>query len=329
MERVQVGRSDVTFTRLVLGSVTFGREIDEEQACRVMDHAVERGVTTFDTAEQYGGGQARERRKQVLGFEDSREASTEMHSAEAVIGRWLKSRGCRGEITLGTKVSTGGCAENVAAELERSLERLNTDYVDAYYMHVPNRDGTPISETLEALTKEVEAGRVRAIGCSNYNAVQLREALNASTEGGYSRFEIFQPPYSLVSRDIEETILPLCREEEISVATYSPLGAGLLAGTATPNRLRAPKGSRFYVAPDYMDLYYTEANFRMVELLRAKAAEMGVPMTRLAMAWVLCNPDVTAMLVGADDTRQLDQAVAAYEMRLDPAVRDEMSAWQT
>ena len=329
LESRQVGRSGVTFTRLVLGSVTFGREIDEEQAYRVMDHAVERGITTFDTAEQYGGGQARERRKQVLGFEDSREVSTEMHSAEAIIGRWLRSRGCRGEITLGTKVSTGGGAENVAAELGSSLERLNTDYVDVYYMHVPNREGTPISETLEALTKEVEAGRVCAIGCSNYGAGQLREALDASTSGGYRRFEIVQPPYSLVSRDIEETMLPLCREEEISVATYSPLGAGLLAGTATPDRSRAPRGSRFYVAPDYMDLYYTEANFRMVELLRARAAELGVPMTRLAMAWVLSNQDVTAMLVGADDTRQLDEAVAAYEMRLDPAVRSEMSAWRT
>ena len=175
----------------------------------------------------------------------------------------------------------------------------------------------------------VEAGRVRAIGCSNYNASQLREALDASTFGGYRRFEVVQPPYSLVSRYIEETILPLCREEEISVATYSPLGAGLLAGTASPDRSRAPRGSRFYVAPDYMDLYYTEANFRMVELLRAKAVELGVPMTRLAMAWVLSHADVTAMLVGADDIRQLDEAVAAYEMRLDPAVRDEMSAWQT
>ena len=329
MESRQVGRSGVTFTRLVLGSVTFGREIDEEQAYRVMDHAVERGITTFDTAEQYGGGQARERRKQVLGFEDSREVSTEMHSAEAIIGRWLRSRGCRGEITLGTKISTGGGAENVAAELGRSLERLNTDYVDLYYMHVPNRDGTPISETLDVLTKEVEGGRVRAIGCSNYSAAQLREALDVSASGGYQRFEMVQPPYSLVSWDIEEAMLPLCRSEEIAVSTYSPLGAGLLTGAMPPDRSMAPRGSRFHVAPDYMDLYYTEANFRMVELLRAKAAELGVPMTRLAMAWVLSNPDVTAMLVGADDTRQLDQAVAAYEMRLDPAVRDEMSAWRT
>ena len=141
MERRQVGRSDVSFTRLVLGTLTFGREIDEEQSYRVMDHAMERGVTTFDTAEQYGGGQAQARRKRVLGFEDSREVTVEWYSSEAIVGRWLLSRGCRDEVTLGTKVSTGGSAENVAAELGRSLERLGTDYVDMYYMHVPNDAG--------------------------------------------------------------------------------------------------------------------------------------------------------------------------------------------
>ncbi len=329
MERRQVGRSGVTFTRLVLGTLTFGREIDEDQAYRVMDHAMERGVTTLDTAEQYGGGQARERRKRVLGFEDSREVSVEMYSSEEIVGRWLRSRGCRGEVTLGTKVSTGGSAENVAAELGRSLDRLRTDYLDMYYMHVPNRGGVPISETLDALSQEAGAGRVRAIGCSNYSAEELREALEASARGGYHRFEMIQPPYSLIARDAEDAIFPLCRREEVSVSTYSPLGAGLLAGNVPPDRSRAPRGSRFYVAPDYMDLYYSESSFRTVELLRAKADEEGLPMTRLAMAWVLSNPDVDAMLVGADNLGQLDEAIAAYEMRLDPAVRCEMSAWSS
>ena len=328
MERRQVGRSDVSFTRLVLGTLTFGREIDEEQSYRVMDHAMERGVTTFDTAEQYGGGQAQARRKRVLGFEDSREVSLEWYSSEAIVGRWLRSRGCRDEVTLGTKVSTGGSAENVAAELGRSLERLGTDYVDMYYMHVPNDAGTPISETLDALSREADAGRVHAIGCSNYSAEQLREALEVSARDGYHRFDMIQPGYSLISRDAEKAIFPLCRREGVSISTYSPLGAGLLTGIVPPDRSQAPKSTRFYVAPDYQNLYYSESSFRIVELLRAKASEMGLPMTRLAMAWVLSSPDVTSMLVGADNAEQLDEAIAAYEMRLDPETRAEMSGWR-
>ena len=166
-----MGRSNVSFTRLVLGTLTFGREIDEEQSYRVMDHAMERGMTTFDTAEQYGGGQAQARRKRVLGFEDSREVTLEWNSSEAIVGRWLKSRGCRDEVTLGTKVSTGGSAENVAAELGRSLERLGTDYVDMYYMHVPNDAGPrPSRRPWMRSAGRPDAGRVRAIACSNYSA---------------------------------------------------------------------------------------------------------------------------------------------------------------
>ena len=327
MERRQVGRSDVSFTRLVLGTLTFGREIDEEQSYRVMDHAMERGVTTFDTAEQYGGGQAQARRRKVLGFEDSREVTLEWYSSEAILGRWLRSRGCRDEVTLGTKVSTGGSAENVASELSNSLERLGTEYVDMYYMHVPNDPETPISETLDALDREANAGRVLSIGCSNYSAAQLQEALEASDRGGYRRFDMVQPGYSLISRDAEKAIFPLCRREGVSTSTYSPLGAGLLTGIVPADRSKAPKGTRFYVAPDYIKLYYSESSFRIVELLRARAAEMGLPMTRLAMAWVLSNPDVDAMLVGADNTEQLDEAIAAYEMGLDLELRAEMSGW--
>ena len=141
-----------------------------------MDYAVEKRITTLDTAEQYGGGQARLRLTQVLGFEDSREVSVEMSSPERIMGRWLRSRGCRGEITLCSKVSTGGSPENIELELDRSLERLGTDYLDVYYMHKPD-DSVPIAETMEALTAKIQAGRIRFIGCSNYSASQLREGI--------------------------------------------------------------------------------------------------------------------------------------------------------
>ena len=111
------------------------------------------------------------------------------------------------------------------------------------------------------------------------------------------------------------------------MSTYSPLAAGLLSGTMLQNSQSARSGSRFYTTPHYMDLYYTERNFKVVELLRGKATELGLPMTRLAMAWVLSNTDVTAMLVGADTPEQLDEAIAAYLMEFDLAVFEEMSAW--
>ena len=325
MEQIPLGRTGRTIGALLLGSVTFGREIDEEQAHRVMDYAVEKGIDSIDTAEQYGGGQARQSRKERLGFEDCREVSTEMSSAERIIGRWLRSRGCRKEITLCSKVSTGGSAKNIVLELERSLDRLATDYLDVYYMHVPNRD-VPIDETLDALTSEVRAGRIGVIGCSNYSAAQLQEALDASTAGGYNRFEILQPPYNLVQPEAEAELFPLCRREQISVATYSPLGAGLLTGRFDPDR-PIPAGTRFYVAPDYIDIYFTERNFRIVARLREKAAELGIPMVRLASAWTMSHPDVTSVVIGADTTQHVDEALAAYAMALDPDLRSEMSAW--
>lgn len=327
MEKVTVGRSNIPITRLVLGSVTFGREISEEQAFRIMDHALENNVTTFDTAEQYGGGQSRKRRKQNLGFEDNREFSNEMHSSESIIGRWFQSRGTRKDITLCTKVGTGGDAENVAVELARSLDRLNTDFVDIFYMHTPNRDGTPISETLDALSREVDAGRIVTIGCSNYSINQVKEALACSDNHGYRRFEIVQPPFSLVSREAEKEMFKICNAEGIGVVTYSPLAAGLLTGLVSNDRLLAPKGSRFYVAPDYMNLYFSDRNFRIVEHLRSKSKQIGIPMARLAMAWVLSNSHITAMLIGSDNPEQFDEAIAAYHTEMDPSLIAEMSSW--
>ena len=183
LEQKPLGWSGRTISAIGLGCVTFGREIDEEQSYRVLDYAVERGITFFDTAEGYGGGQARLSRQRSLGVDDERETTGEMSSSERIIGSWLRLRGCRDEITLCTKVSTGGSADNIPKALAASLDRLGTDRVEVYKMHSPDLN-TPIAETLSALTAEVEAGRVGVIGCSNYSAGQLREALAASDAAG-------------------------------------------------------------------------------------------------------------------------------------------------
>lgn len=326
MEQKPLGRTGRTISALGLGTAPFGREIDEETSYRVMDYAVENGITFFDTAEIYGGGQSRLWRRQHLGVDDEREVTGEMSSSERIVGTWMRLRGCRNEITLCTKVMSGGSAENIPGALQKSLERLETDRVDMYKMHAPDAN-TPISETMAALTAEVDAGHVEVVGCSNYSAVQLREALDASAEGGYRRFEVVQPPYNLTHSDSEKELFPLCKEEEIAITSYSPLGAGFLTGKYTPDSSALPRGTRFDIKGDHVDDYFSERNFRIADRLRGKAAELGVPMVRLAMAWAMANQDITAVIVGARTTAHIDNALMVYETGIDPDLRAEMSIW--
>ena len=326
VEQRPLGRSGRTISAIGLGCVTFGREIDEKASHEIMDHAVEHGITFFDTAEAYGGGQARLGRKQTLGIDDVREVSGEMSSSELIIGRWMQERGCRDQITLCTKVGGGGSPENIKRALEASLTRLQTDHVEIYKMHSPDAR-TPIAETLAALNDEVGAGRVGVMGCSNYSAVQLREALDTSRARGQRRFEITQPPYNLVVRDAESELFPLCQSEEIAVTPYSPLGAGFLTGKYTPDRSRFPAGGRFHISPGHADIYFTDGNFRVVDTLRREAAKQGVSTARLAMGWAMTSPSVTSVIVGARTTDHIDNALAAYGSGLSPDLRAEMSEW--
>ena len=326
MDQRPLGRTGRSIGAIGLGTVTFGREIDEEASWPILDYAVEKGITFFDTAEAYGGGNSKAGRIASYGVDDQREATQEMHSSENILGRWMKARGCRGEITLCTKVNTGSTAENIPKALGASLERLQTDSTEVYKLHSPDPD-TPIEETLSALNEEVLAGRIGAIGCSNFSGAQLREALEVSRSRGYARFEITQPPYNLAQMEAEEDLFPLCQEEEIAVTPYSPLGAGFLAGKYTSADAELPQGSRFHIAPAHGDIYFNDENFRMLERLRQKADEMGLPMVRLAMAFVMSSPQVACTLIGARKYDHIDNGLASYEMALDPELRAEMASW--
>ena len=326
LEQKPLGRTGRTISAVGLGCVTFGREIDEETAYRIMDYAVDNGITFFDTAEVYGGGQARRYRKEAFGTEDEREASGEMSSSERIVGRWMSSRGCRDDVTLCSKVISGGDADSISRALDGSLERLGTDHVDIYKMHEPDPD-TPIAETMAAMTAEADAGRIGVVGGSNYSAAELREVLDASAAGGYRRFEIVQPPYSLALPDAEEELFPMCAREEIAVTPFSPLGAGFLTGKYNPDRSTIPLTTRFGVMPFHIDMYFTDRNFRTVDRLREKASELGLPMVQLAVGWAMTHPAVTSVIVGARTTEHIDNALRAYEFGLDPALREEMSGW--
>ena len=314
--QVPFGGTGRTISAIGLGTGTFGREIDEATSWRMMDYAVERGVTFFDTAEGYGGG--------ILspqGIVD------ENMRTERIVGSWMHQRGCRDEITICTKISGGrGTADAIASAIERSLERLRTDHVEVYKMHSPDPN-TPIAETLGAMAEQVNAGRVEIIGCSNYSAAQMQESLDASDAHGYPRFQVNEPPYNLVNKQDENDLFPLCRREGIAITPHSPLGNGFLTGKYTPDRTKLPKGTRLDIAPSHIGLYFHDRGWRVLDRLRAKSAELGIPMVKLAMAWSMTHPDVTAVLVGGRETRHIDNGLEAYRDGLDPGLRAEMSSW--
>jgi len=313
-------------SRIGLGCTTFGREISEASAFALMDYAVDHGITLFDTAEAYGGGQARETRKRLLGIDDTREVSHEMHSSEKIIGRWLKSRGGRDRISIVTKTSRNFQCAQVRASLEASLQRLQTDHVDQYLYHSydPN---TPVDEANRAMDAVTQTGLARSGGCSNYTAAQLQAALDDSRSAGLRRFEIVQLGYSLVKA--QDEIFKIVEREKIGFQAFSPLAAGFLSGKYTPDRTSIPKGTRFDVIPAHADLYFTDRNFQRVAWLHQLARQAGVLPLELAMAWVFQNPLVTTVLVGARTKAHLANALAAEKLTFAPEWRDEIKRWDT
>jgi aryl-alcohol dehydrogenase-like predicted oxidoreductase len=311
-------------SRLGLGCTNFGREITEASAFALMDYALEKGITLFDTAEAYGGGNAAAYRRERLGIDDTREVSHEMHSSEKIIGRWLKARGCRDQITLVTKVTKDFSRAHVRGALEASLARLQTDYVDLYLYHSYD-PSTPPAEAAAAIDAVIGAGLTRAGGCSNHTGPQLQAALETSRQLRLQPFGTVQLPYNLLQTGHDA--LPVAQRERLGVMAYSPLAAGFLSGKYTPDRAAVPKGSRFDVIPAHADIYFSPRNFRRVQRLHELAARAGPPPLQLAMAWVLANPLVSTVLVGARTPANLDNALAALQTRLAPEWLDEINRW--
>ena len=300
MEYRQLGKTELQVSSIGLGCVTFSREIDEATAFRVMDHALERGITLFDTAEAYNRG-----------------------GSETVLGKWMADRKARDKIVLASKVATNLRRERVIASAEDSLRRLQTETIDLFQMHHWD-DGVPIEETLEALNTLVEQGKVRYIGCSNYDAWQLCKALWKSDRNGWARMESVQPNYNLVTRDIENEMLPLCADQSVGVISYSPLGAGFLTGKYSQGG-DLPQGTRFDVMPGHQDIYFQADKWRIMEALRTKSAEVGETMIQLALAWVIGQPGITSVLIGARHLTHVDQAFKAEAMGLSDKLRADLN----
>ena len=319
----KLGRTPLQVSRIALGCVTFGREIDQPTSFAILDHALVQGINLLDTAEAYGGGEALAGRLKASGIEDVREVSGEFHSSELILGRWLESRRCRDRIILQTKVAPPLNRRRVLDSIDASLNRLRTDAIDIFMFHSFDPH-TPLQESLAALAEAVAVGKIHHAGCSNFTADQLRAAHQIARDSGLPRLEVCQSIYSLAAREIEGSVLPVCRELDIGVETYSPLGAGFLTGKYDPATRQAPPGSRFHIAPGHMAIYFHEDKFEMVSRLHNLSARIGVPVPRLAIAWVLQNQAVDTVLAGARTTAHIDSALTALDLRFDPAWHKEL-----
>jgi aryl-alcohol dehydrogenase (NADP+) len=311
MEHVRLGRTGLRVSRICLGTMTFGLQCDEATSRAILDRAAEGGVTFLDTADVYpvGGTLA------------------DVGRTEEILGRWLQGR--RDQFVVATKCffpmgpkpwDRGNSRRHILDAVEGSLRRLGTDWIDLYQLHAPDPD-TPIDETLETLDALVRSGRVRYAGCSNFLAWQVARALGRSEARGWVRFDSVQPRYNLLFREFERELFPLCADEGIAVIPFNPIAGGMLSGK---HRRGAPtEGTRFTLggaASLYQGRYWKDEAFDVVDALQQVAADAGLPLPTLAVAWVLANPVVTAPIVGASRPEQLDATLAAADVRLDAAL---------
>lgn len=330
METSLINQSGPAISRVGLGCVTFGREVDQDTSFHLLDYAIKKGINLLDTAESYGGGQSRAMRAKHFDICDNREVTAELSSSEKIIGRWLAARGARDRVVICTKVRTrgaGGSARSITESLQASLERMGIDSVDIFMMHNPDEQ-VPIDETLDELRTCVDRGLARTLGASNYSATQMAEALAVSSARGWPRFDVVQPPYNLIVRGVENELLPLCMEKQIAVMAFSPLCQGFLSGKYTRDPATIAPGSRFDILPTHAPRYFTDRNFRILDRLRDRADVLGIPLVRLATAWVASHPAVTTTLIGARTPAHIENGLDVVDMTLDPELRAEMSAWE-
>ena len=318
MPTTRLGRTGLEVSRLALGTMTFGLQTEEAVSREIMARAASGGVNFFDTADVYpvGGGLPTAGR------------------TEEIVGRWLK--GQRQSFILATKAvgkmgpsawDQGASRKHLLDAIDASLRRLQTDYVDLYQLHSDD-PATPLDETLEALDTIVKSGKARYVGVSNFLSYRLATAFGRADVKGIVRPVSVQPRYSLLFREIERELLPLAVEQGLGVIPYNPLAGGLLSGKHKPNSAPTP-GTRFTLgaaADLYQNRYWNERAFASVASLQKIANEAGVPMTTLAVAWVLANPAITAPLLGASRPGQLDETLAAASYKLDPALKLKLDA---
>ncbi|WP_397473799.1 aldo/keto reductase [Pusillimonas sp.] len=296
MEYRSVGRSGLAVSSLGLGCNNFGMRIEQADADAVVAAALEHGITLFDTADIYSGGESERMLGQALGNRRD----------QAIIATKL------GIVKEG-QAPRGGSRSHVIRACEASLRRLGTDYIDLLFLHKPDPQ-TPVDETLDALDCLVNQGKVRYIGCSNFSAWQLADADHLARSHRGSRFIAAQAEWSLLARDIERELVPAALHFGTGIIPYFPLASGLLTGKYRREQ-SLPPNSRLAVLPAFSQVM-TPANFELVERLDTYAQERGHSLLELAMSWVVDRPGVASVLFGATRAEQVQQNVAASQWQL-------------
>jgi 1-deoxyxylulose-5-phosphate synthase len=311
MRYIKLGATGLDVSPIAIGAMTYGDpsrghpvwSLDEAASRPLIRHALESGLNFFDTANMYSYG-----------------------SSEEILGRALRDFANRDDVVIATKVrhpmrpgpnGRGLSRKAIMTEVDHSLQRLGTDYVDLYQVH-RNDHATPLEETLEALHDLVKAGKVRYLGASSMRAWEFAKALRLQREHGWARFVSMQDHYNLLAREEEREMIPLCLDEGVGTIIWSPLGRGRLARRWDEARSTA----RAATDGSYADLLYTSRNAdsdrAIIGAVGAIAEARGVARAQIALAWLRSQPVVTAPLVGANKTSQIDDAVASLDIELTP-----------
>ena len=305
MQQRVLGRSGLLVSPICLGTMTFGEPVGEADAVQLVHAAIDLGINFIDTANIYEGY------RRYLGSPGG--------VAEEIVGKALKGR--RDQVVLATKVSApagpgpqdrGLSASHILRELDRSLRRLQTDYVDLYIMHWPDRR-TPLETSLAAMEKAVRDGKVRCIGASNHSAAQLCEMLWIADRRGWLPVVSSQVPYSLLRREFHHD-LEFCESHAIAVTPYQVLQGGLLTGKYRRGK-PPPEDSRAAEKPQWV-WKLDEGLFDRLEAIEALAGEINVPPTQYALAWTLAQPAMTSLVVGAKRIEQIQDAIASTQVTL-------------
>ncbi len=300
MEYRRLGTSGLKISAVGLGCNPFGNEVDQPTAKAIVDAAMGEGVTYFDTADSYFEGRS-----------------------EQLLGEALKGR--RHEVIIATKFGnrtgpgpndTGASRKHILESCEASLRRLQTDYIDVYQVHTPDRT-TPVEETMRALDDLVRSGKVRYIGCSNFFEWEVSEAQWQARSHGLTEFVSCQDFYNMLYRDIEKRMEPLCIKNGLGMIPYFPLAGGLLGG-AFQRGVEPAAGSRAAIRPTFK-AWDTDRNWTVQEKLREFAAERGWALAQMAVAWLLTRPMMATVIAGADRPEHVQENVKALEVKFSDA----------
>ena len=303
MQNRTLGRTGLSVAPIVFGGNVFGWTADEKTSFQLLDAFFDAGFNAIDTADVYSAW--------VPGHQGG--------ESETIIGKWLKSGSVKREdAVIVTKVGfdnnerkTGLSADWIAGAVDDSLRRLQTDYIDLYLAHKPD-DAVPLEETLGAFARLKEAGKVKAIGCSNYNADQLQVSLDVAQETGLGRFDVLQPEYNLYTRNkFEGPLADICAREEIGVINYYSLAAGFLTGKYR-TKADTEGVARSYRVTDYLE----PRGLAILGAMDTIAAETGARHADIALAWLLAKPSITAPIASATSLSQLESFKRAVDLRL-------------